>query len=38
VILRQGSAADIVLPCLKLLVLAAALLAAAFWLHRRRRA
>ena len=38
VILRQGSAVDIVLPCLKLLVLAAALLAAAFWLHRRRRA
>jgi ABC-2 type transport system permease protein len=38
VILRQGSAADIVLPCLKLLILAAALLAAAFWLHQRRRA
>ena len=38
VILRQGSAADIALPCLKLLVLAAALLAAALWLHHNRRA
>jgi ABC-2 type transport system permease protein len=38
VILRQGSAADIALPCLKLLVLAAALLAAALWLHHSRRA
>lgn len=37
VILRQGSAVDIVAPCLRLLVLAAALLAAAFWLHQRRR-
>jgi ABC-2 type transport system permease protein len=38
VILRQGSAPDIVVPCLKLLLLAAVLLAAAFWLHQRRRA
>jgi len=38
VLLRQGSAADIAAPCLKLLALAAALLAAAFWLHQRRRA
>jgi ABC-2 type transport system permease protein len=38
VILRHGSAADIALPCLKLLALAAVLLAAAFWLHQRRRA
>jgi ABC-2 type transport system permease protein len=38
VILRQGSAADIAAPCAKLLALAAALLAAAFWLHQRRRA
>jgi len=38
VILRQGSAADIAGPCLKLLALAAVLLAAAFWLHQRRRA
>jgi ABC-2 type transport system permease protein len=37
VILRQGSAADIAAPCLKLLALAAVLLAAAFWLHQRRR-
>ena len=37
VILRQGSVADIAAPCAKLLVLAAALLAAAFWLHERRR-
>jgi len=37
VILRQGSAGDIVLPCVKLLALATALLAAAFWLHQRRR-
>lgn len=36
VILRQGSAADIVLPCLKLLALAAVLAAAALWIHRRR--
>ena len=38
VILRQGSAADIALPCLKLLALAAALLGAALWLHHSRRA
>jgi ABC-2 type transport system permease protein len=37
VILRQGSAADIIAPCSRLLALAAALLAAAFWLHQRRR-
>jgi ABC-2 type transport system permease protein len=37
VILRQGALADIAVPCLKLLFLAVALLAAAFWLHRRRR-
>lgn len=38
VMLRQGSAADIAAPCLKLLVLAAALLGAALWAHHRRRA
>lgn len=38
VILRQGSAADIALPCLKLLALAAVLAAAALWVHRRRGA
>jgi len=38
VILRQGSAAEIALPCLKLLALAAALAGAALWVHRRRRA
>ncbi|MEA3192235.1 MAG: type transport system permease protein [Betaproteobacteria bacterium] len=38
VLLRQGSAGDIAVPCAKLLGLAAALLAAAFWLHQRRRA
>jgi ABC-2 type transport system permease protein len=37
VILRQGSAADIVASCVKLLLLAAALLVAALWLHQRRR-
>jgi ABC-2 type transport system permease protein len=37
VILRQGTAADIAPACAKLLGLAAALLAAAFWLHQRRR-
>jgi ABC-2 type transport system permease protein len=36
VILRHGAAADIVLPCLKLLALAAVLAAAALWVHRRR--
>lgn len=38
VMLRQGSAADIAAPCLKLLVLAAVLLGAALWAHHRRRA
>jgi ABC-2 type transport system permease protein len=38
VMLRQGGAADIAVPCLKLLVLAAALLGAALWVHHRRRA
>jgi len=38
VMLRQGSAADIAAPCLKLLLLAAALLGAALWAHHRRRA
>jgi ABC-2 type transport system permease protein len=37
VMLRQGSAADIVSPCLKLLALALALLAAALWIYHRRR-
>ncbi|HUQ26452.1 MAG TPA: ABC transporter permease [Burkholderiales bacterium] len=37
VILRQGSAGDIAIPCAKLVGLAAALLTAAFWLHQRRR-
>jgi ABC-2 type transport system permease protein len=37
VILRQGGAADIAAPCVKLLVLAAALFAAALWVHHRRR-
>jgi ABC-2 type transport system permease protein len=36
VILRQGGFADIATSCAKLLVLAAALLAAAFWIHQRR--
>jgi ABC-2 type transport system permease protein len=36
VMLRQGAAADLVAPCAKLLLLGAALLAAAFWLQRRR--
>ena len=37
VILRQGGAADIAAPCAKLLALAVALLAAALWVHHRRR-
>jgi ABC-2 type transport system permease protein len=37
VILRQGGAADLAVPCLKLLALAAALVAAALWVHQRRR-
>jgi ABC-2 type transport system permease protein len=37
VMLRQGGAADIAVPCLKLLLLAAALLGAALWVHHRRR-
>jgi ABC-2 type transport system permease protein len=37
VMLRHGSAADIARPCVKLLLLAAALLAAALWIHRHRR-
>jgi ABC-2 type transport system permease protein len=37
VMLRQGEAADIALPCLKLLALAAVLLAIALWVHHRRR-
>jgi len=37
VILRQGGAADIAAPCAKLLALATALLAAALWVHHRRR-
>jgi len=37
VILRQGGTADIIVPCAKLLALAAALLAAALWVHHRRR-
>lgn len=36
VMLRDGGAGDILVPCLKLLVLAAALLGAAVWVHRRR--
>ena len=36
VILRHGAAADIALPCLKLLALAAVLALAALWVHRRR--
>ena len=36
VILRQGSAADIALPCAKLLALAAILFGAALWVQRRR--
>lgn len=38
VILRQGGAADIAGPCGRLLMLAAALLGAALWVHDRRRA
>lgn len=37
VILRHGAAADIAAPCLKLLLLAAALAGAALWIHHRRR-
>jgi ABC-2 type transport system permease protein len=37
VILRQGGAASIAAPCLKLLLLAAALAGAALWIHHRRR-
>jgi len=37
VMLRQGGAADIALPCLKLLALAAVLFAIALWVHHRRR-
>ena len=37
VILRHGGAADIAAPCVKLLALAATLLAAALWVHHRRR-
>jgi ABC-2 type transport system permease protein len=37
VILRQGGAADVAAPCLKLLLLAAALFAAALWAHHRHR-
>lgn len=37
VILRQGAAADVLAPCLKLLLLAAALFAATLWVHHRQR-
>jgi len=37
VILRQGAAADVLAPCLKLLSLAAVLFAAALWVHHRQR-
>jgi ABC-2 type transport system permease protein len=37
VLLRQGGAADVAAPCLKLLLLAAVLLATALWSHRRLR-
>jgi ABC-2 type transport system permease protein len=37
VILRGGEAAELAAPCAKLLALAAALLAAALWVHHRRR-
>jgi ABC-2 type transport system permease protein len=37
VMLRSGGLADIALPCLKLLLLGAALGAAALWIHGRRR-
>jgi len=36
VILRQGSAADIALPCAKLLSLAAVLFAVALWREQRQ--
>jgi ABC-2 type transport system permease protein len=38
VMLRGATAAELALPCAKLLALGALLLAAAFWLHRRRGA
>jgi ABC-2 type transport system permease protein len=37
VILRGGGLADVSLPCLKLVLLGAALAGAALWMHRRRR-
>lgn len=37
VMLRQGGAADIASPCLKLLALALVLLSVALWVHHRRR-
>ncbi len=37
VMLRQGGAADIAVPCLKLLAFALVLLAIALWVHHRRR-
>jgi ABC-2 type transport system permease protein len=37
VMLRQGAAADLLVPCVKLLLLAAALFSIAIWAHRRRR-
>lgn len=37
VILRQGGAADVAAPCLKLLLLAAVFLATALWAHHRHR-
>jgi len=37
VILRQGAAADVFAPCLKLLLLAAVLFAATLWVHHRKQ-
>jgi ABC-2 type transport system permease protein len=37
VILRQGAAADVLAPCLKLLLLAAVLFAITLWVHHRQR-
>ena len=37
IMLRRGGAVDIAAPCVKLLLLATALLAAALWIHDRRR-
>jgi len=37
IMLRQGGAADIAAPCLKLLALAAVLLGASLWIHQHRR-